>query len=80
MRHILFSIGVIVGLSAVIAQSVQSQSEPKKQASPAGLSAQDESKARPAADRSAEEAAIRTNIAEITPFAACFCNTSHNPL
>jgi uncharacterized protein (TIGR02246 family) len=66
MRHILFSIGVIVlvGLSAVIAQSVPSQSEPKKQASPASRSAQDEGKAGDRADRSADEAAIRANIAQ----------------
>ena len=64
MRRIVFSIGVIAGLSAVVAQSVQSQSEPTKQASPAGRSAQDESKARPRIDRSADEAAIRANIAQ----------------
>jgi uncharacterized protein (TIGR02246 family) len=64
MRRILFSVGVIVGLSAVIAQSVQSQSGPTKQTSSAGRSAQDESKARPAVDRSADETAIRANIAQ----------------
>ena len=58
MRRILFSMGVIVGLSALVAQSVQSQSQPSKQASPAGQSA------RSAADRSADEAAIRANIAQ----------------
>jgi uncharacterized protein (TIGR02246 family) len=55
MRRILFSMGVIVGLSALAAQSVQSQSQPTKQGSPAGRSA---------ADRSADEAAIRANIAK----------------
>jgi uncharacterized protein (TIGR02246 family) len=64
MRRILFSIGMIVGLSAVIAQSVQSRSEPSKQASPSGGSRQNEAKARPGADRSADEAAIRANIAQ----------------
>jgi uncharacterized protein (TIGR02246 family) len=63
MRRIVFSIAVIVGVSAVIAQSVQSQSKPAKQASPADPSAEDANKARPAADRSADEAAIRANIA-----------------
>src|SRR5438477_8731482 len=63
MRRILFSIAVIVGLSALVAQSVQSQSEPTKQASSAGASGQDEAKARPRTDRSADEAAIRANIA-----------------
>jgi uncharacterized protein (TIGR02246 family) len=64
MKRILFSIGVIVGLAAVVAHAVQSQSQPTKQASPAGRSGQDEGKARPAADRSADEAAIRANIAQ----------------
>jgi uncharacterized protein (TIGR02246 family) len=54
---------VIVGLSIVIAQSVQSQSEPKKEASSPAAAAQDESKPGPGADRSADEAAIRANIA-----------------
>jgi uncharacterized protein (TIGR02246 family) len=62
MRRHLISIGVIVGLSAGIAQYVQSQSEPPKQASSAGPSGQ--GKARPGADRSADEAAIRANIAQ----------------
>src|SRR5262249_24530728 len=56
MRRILCSVGVIVGLLAWVAQPVQSQSQPTKQASPAGRSA------RSAADRSADEAAIRANI------------------
>jgi uncharacterized protein (TIGR02246 family) len=64
MRRILLSIGVIVGLSVVIAQSVQSQSKPKKEASPADTPAQDKGKARPATDHSADEAAIRANIAQ----------------
>jgi uncharacterized protein (TIGR02246 family) len=64
MRRIFFSIAVIVGLSAVVAQSVQSQPEPTKQASSAGRSAPDESKARSRVDRSADEAAIRANIAQ----------------
>jgi uncharacterized protein (TIGR02246 family) len=59
MRHILFASAVIVGLSAVIATSVQSQTGPK-QTSPA---VQNEGKAGPAPDRSADEAAIRANIA-----------------
>jgi uncharacterized protein (TIGR02246 family) len=62
MRRILISIGVIVGLSAVVAQTVQSQSQPKKQAPAAGRSGEEEGKARPAADHSADEAAIRANI------------------
>src|SRR5438552_10765481 len=64
MRRILFSIGVIVALSAVVSQSVQSQSEPAKQSLPAGGSGQNDGKVRPAADRSADEAAIRANVAK----------------
>src|SRR5437588_6017151 len=63
MRRILFSIGVMVGLSAVVLQSVRSQSEPAKQASAAGRLAQNEGKARPRANGSADEAAIQANIA-----------------
>jgi uncharacterized protein (TIGR02246 family) len=64
MRRILFAIALIAGLSAVIAQSVQSQSQPGKQTSPAGKPAQAKSKARPAVDHAADEAAIRVNIAQ----------------
>jgi uncharacterized protein (TIGR02246 family) len=56
MRRTFFSMGLIVGLLILIAQSVQSQSQPTKQAAPAGRSA------RPARDRAADEAAIRANI------------------
>jgi uncharacterized protein (TIGR02246 family) len=59
MRCKLFSIAVIIGLAAVIAQSVQSQSKPAKQA---GDAPAQEEKARPATDHSADEAAIRANI------------------
>src|SRR5437868_12789372 len=54
MRRILFSIAVIVGLSALVAQSVQSQSEPTKQAPSAGASGQDEAKAGARTDRAAD--------------------------
>ena len=50
MRRVVVAISVIFGLSAVVAHSVHSQSEPKAKA--------------PGADRSADEAAIRANIAE----------------
>jgi uncharacterized protein (TIGR02246 family) len=56
--------GLIVGLSAIIAHSVQSQTEPAKPTSPASPSAQVQTKARPAVDHSADEAAIRANIAK----------------
>jgi uncharacterized protein (TIGR02246 family) len=64
MRCTLFSIAVILGLSALIAQSVQSQSKATKQEPSAGQSGQEEGKARPAADHSADEAVIRENIAK----------------
>jgi uncharacterized protein (TIGR02246 family) len=54
----------MVSLSAVVGQSVLSQSGPTRQASPAGPSGQDAGKAPPAADRSADEAAIRANVAQ----------------
>jgi uncharacterized protein (TIGR02246 family) len=64
MRRLLLSIAVIVALSVVIAQFVQSRSEPTKPDSQAGGAGQDAGKARPAADRSDDEAAIRANIAQ----------------
>jgi uncharacterized protein (TIGR02246 family) len=64
MRRIFFAIGVVVGLSVLVGPSVLSQSEPAKQATPAGRSGQDAGKAPPAADRSADEAAIRANVAQ----------------
>jgi uncharacterized protein (TIGR02246 family) len=55
---------VIVGLSAMVGGFVQSQSQlTKKQASPAGKPKGDGGKAKPIADRSADEKAIRANIA-----------------
>jgi uncharacterized protein (TIGR02246 family) len=63
MRRILFSLGVIVGVSAVVAESVQSQPDPVKQGPSAGRSRQNRGKAGPKTDRSADEAAIRGNVA-----------------
>jgi len=54
--------GLIIAVAVIIAQSVQSQSESKKEAPPATSSARDEDKAKPASDHSADEAAIRANI------------------
>jgi len=56
----LLSIGMIVAAFVVIAQSVPSRSEPKKET--AGLSAREEDKAQAKSDRSADETAIRGNI------------------
>lgn len=64
MRRLLFSIAVIAALSVVIAQFVQSQSEPTRPDSQVGAAGRDAGKARPAADRSADEAAIRANVAQ----------------
>jgi uncharacterized protein (TIGR02246 family) len=64
MRRILISIGVTVALFAGVLQFVRSQSQPTKQSAPTSPSRQSEGEARPAADRSADEAAIRANIAQ----------------
>jgi uncharacterized protein (TIGR02246 family) len=62
MRRVLVPIAVILGLYTLVVQTVQSQSEPKKQSTQAAAAKQEESKAQPASDRSADEAAIRANI------------------
>lgn len=78
MRRILLLIGAALGLSAVVWQGVQSQSQPTKQTPPAGQAAkkdgkappakdastEKDGKAPPAVDRSADEAAIRANITQ----------------
>ena len=64
MRRILISSAIIAGLLLAVLQSVQSQSEPTKPSSPAVRLGQDEGKVQPTADRSADEAAIRANIAQ----------------
>jgi uncharacterized protein (TIGR02246 family) len=63
MRHALLCIAVIVGSSAVIVRSVQSQPEAKKQTTPAAPQRPQQAKAKPPVDHSADEAAIRANIA-----------------
>jgi uncharacterized protein (TIGR02246 family) len=62
MRRILVSIGATVALCTVVLQSVQSQSQPTTQSSPSGQSRQSDGQSSPAADRSADEAAIRDNV------------------
>src|SRR5947209_3917326 len=62
MRRILFLIGALATL-AVVLPSVLSQSEPAKKAAPAAAAGQEEGKTRPAADHSADEEAIRANVA-----------------
>ena len=63
MRPIFFIIAAAGALSAMILQSVQSQTRPQRQAAQTSRSSGSDGKARPAADRSADEAAIRKNIA-----------------
>jgi uncharacterized protein (TIGR02246 family) len=61
MRRNLLLILVIIGLSAIASQAVQSQSEPKKQATPAEPAGKDDGKGGKE-KHAADEAAIRTNI------------------
>jgi uncharacterized protein (TIGR02246 family) len=56
-------VGLLAGLLVVIAQSVQSRLEPKTQATPDSQQGQEQAGAKPVADRSADEAAIRANVA-----------------
>jgi uncharacterized protein (TIGR02246 family) len=64
MRRVLISIGVIAGLSVLIAQAVKSKAQPAKEAAPAALAKQDKEKPRAKADQSEDEAAIRANVAK----------------
>src|SRR5262245_49783015 len=64
MRRSLLLVGLLAGLLTVISQSVRSQPQPKRQATAATpQKPQEGAGARPAADRSADEAAIRANVA-----------------
>jgi uncharacterized protein (TIGR02246 family) len=63
MRSTLSSVALFVGLLIVAFQPVPSQPEPKKQATPNAGQAREQAGAKPAADRSADEAAIRANVA-----------------
>jgi uncharacterized protein (TIGR02246 family) len=62
MRRKLIAIAVIVGLSALVLQSVPSPSQEKKQSRPTAPAQKEEAKAQPAVDHSADEATIRGNI------------------
>src|SRR5262249_53773954 len=62
MRNFLPFIGLLAGIAVVVAPSVQSQSDSKKQATAAGGGEQKKPAGRPAADHSADEAAIRANV------------------
>jgi uncharacterized protein (TIGR02246 family) len=63
MRRILLLVGLLAGLLVVIAPSVRSRSEAQKQDTPAAPQDKKQAGAAPAADRSADEAAIRANVA-----------------
>ncbi len=63
MRRILFLIGLLAGLLVLTTQFVQSGSESKKQANPGHAKGRVHVGVQPAADRSADEAAIRANVA-----------------
>jgi uncharacterized protein (TIGR02246 family) len=63
MRRLLLFMGVMVGWSALVLHSAQSQSQPAKQDAPPGGSGQNGGQAGSKADRSADEAAIRANVA-----------------
>jgi len=62
MQRVLYSVGLVVALSGAVVQYVQSRPEPPAQGSPAAPPDKQEVKAGPAADRAADEAAIRANI------------------
>ena len=64
MRRILVCFGVMIGLSAAVVLAVQSRPGPAKQASAAEPLAPDEPKAQASAHSSADEEAIRANIAK----------------
>src|SRR5262249_47671011 len=57
-------IGLLAGLVVVVSPPIQSRSEPKKQSTAAAKKKQQKAGAKAAADRSADEAAIRANIAQ----------------
>src|SRR5262249_54712397 len=63
MRRILLFVGLLAGLLVVISQSVQSRSEQKTRATPDAEQGQEQAGAKPSEDRSADEAAIRKNVA-----------------
>ncbi len=63
MRRTYLLIGLLAGLVLVISQAVQSRSEPQQQAPPEAREGQGQAVDKAAADRSADEAAIRANVA-----------------
>jgi uncharacterized protein (TIGR02246 family) len=64
MRCIFLTVGLTLGLSGVFWQSTHGQSQPTEQSSTTDEPRQNDSKAPPADKHSADEAAIRANIAQ----------------
>jgi len=63
MRTFLLSIGLLAGAVVIVSPSVQSQSDSKKQAASSAQEGQEKTEAQPTKDRSADDAAIRANVA-----------------
>jgi uncharacterized protein (TIGR02246 family) len=63
MRRTSLVVGLLGGLLVVISHTVQSQSEAKKRVKPDAKQAQEKDEAKATSDRTADEAAIRKNIA-----------------
>jgi uncharacterized protein (TIGR02246 family) len=64
MQRIVLLFLLLIGLTFVISQTVQSQSDSKKPPANGAQQEQEQARAKPEADRSADEAAIRANVTE----------------
>jgi len=62
MRCFLLSIALLAGTVVVVSPSLQSQSDSKQQATPGDKQGKEKGGKKPAADRSADETAIRANV------------------
>jgi uncharacterized protein (TIGR02246 family) len=63
MRSFLLWVGLLAGIAIVISPSALSQSDSKKQTTPAARQGQEKAGGRPTTDHGADEAAIRANVA-----------------
>ena len=63
MRGFLLSIALLAGLVIVVSPAVKSQSDSEKKTSPADPQGRDKGEKKPNADRSADDQAIRANVA-----------------
>src|SRR5262245_57999295 len=66
MKRVIFLIGLAGVLALVCSQSLPGRSDPAAQDKPAAKQAQQKTDAKPAVDHSADEAAIRANVAAFT--------------